>query len=656
LHIHRYHSDGDDDEDEYSDDGDEDEEEDILEFEDEYVHVPGAGERDVLDPSESASRSQEPITGGGGTSSALRHQTKSARGGPPPRTARQTRPPPSHISNIVDAPEPPQARRGKAPQRRRSIAEESSVMADDDDYPYDRRGQPGFYNPPGWGPVHHAYPGSRSTYSSDPFDTYPPEGNPFMIPPDPLGAGSSRGRGRVPMGARAHSGNELMSLNAGYYPPWGHPGYAPPFPYGYPQGTPSPHPPSKKATPGPDDKGSNVEQLMRLEALFLEQKEDAAKRERHALLKEQEAKSAALVAKAKAEEDKLAALRDLIMQHNIEQIEREKKAEVARQKEADAKAEAERRAADEKRRADEKDKEVKLAAEKAKLEAEHEAAKKALEEKEKWDKEMEELKKKWAEIEDQKKKFEAEAKALRPGDDMAKPPIRFKDAVGRKYTFPWHVVKTWKGMETLIRQAFAHVDLIGKEVHAGHYDLIGGAGEIILPQVWETMVKPDMDIEMRMWPVQEPRKPGPPPPPPGHHGQPGGHGPSHADIVAHLLGQRAAAAKAKKPISRRSMMGPPGHPSHPPPPHMPPAAGGMHPPPPPPPPGGPLLQSIFGGQGIPGIPGAPPGSVADSLESKKKKSSKDAKKKSSSSKSLLRFVAGSTGQPSRSSSTARRRT
>lgn len=29
-------------------------------------------------------------------------------------------------------------------------------------------------------------------------------------------------------------------------------------------------------------------------------------------------------------------------------------------------------------------------------------------------------------------------------DDRPKPPIKFKDAVGRKFSFPWHLCKTWK--------------------------------------------------------------------------------------------------------------------------------------------------------------------------------------------------------------------
>lgn len=70
-------------------------------------------------------------------------------------------------------------------------------------------------------------------------------------------------------------------------------------------------------------------------------------------------------------------------------------------------------------------------------------------------------------------------------------------------------------MEELIRQAFLHVDVIGQHVADGHYDLIGPNGDIILPQVWETVVEPDWSVTMHMWPIPEkPKEPDPPPPPP----------------------------------------------------------------------------------------------------------------------------------------------
>lgn len=33
--------------------------------------------------------------------------------------------------------------------------------------------------------------------------------------------------------------------------------------------------------------------------------------------------------------------------------------------------------------------------------------------------------------------------ATKADDDILRPPIKFKDAVGRKFSFPWHLCKTW---------------------------------------------------------------------------------------------------------------------------------------------------------------------------------------------------------------------
>jgi hypothetical protein len=69
-------------------------------------------------------------------------------------------------------------------------------------------------------------------------------------------------------------------------------------------------------------------------------------------------------------------------------------------------------------------------------------------------------------------------------------------------------------MEELIRQAFLHIEVIGPHVAEGHYDLIGPNGDIILPQVWETVIEPDWTITMHMWPIPEkPKTPEPAPPP-----------------------------------------------------------------------------------------------------------------------------------------------
>ncbi len=104
-----------------------------------------------------------------------------------------------------------------------------------------------------------------------------------------------------------------------------------------------------------------------------------------------------------------------------------------------------------------------------------------------------------------------------------KPTIRFIDWNGIEYTFPWHLCCTWdvsskkfslwissidhtlctQGMEYLIRYAFSHVESVGMEVKAGRYNLVGPDNKIILPQAWESSVKPGWVIRMHLWRTPE---------------------------------------------------------------------------------------------------------------------------------------------------------
>lgn len=71
-------------------------------------------------------------------------------------------------------------------------------------------------------------------------------------------------------------------------------------------------------------------------------------------------------------------------------------------------------------------------------------------------------------------------------------------------------------MEDCIRQAFIHVDQFSQHVSDGHYDLIGPNGDIILPQVWEAMIRPGWTVTMMMWPIPDKPPLSQRPPPPGH--------------------------------------------------------------------------------------------------------------------------------------------
>ncbi|KAK0625784.1 hypothetical protein B0T14DRAFT_508586 [Immersiella caudata] len=105
-------------------------------------------------------------------------------------------------------------------------------------------------------------------------------------------------------------------------------------------------------------------------------------------------------------------------------------------------------------------------------------------------------------------------------------PLSFKDAVGRKFLFPFEFCKNWEDMQALINNAFLHVDLVGPCVQRGCYDLVVN-DQIILPSLWTATVRPGDKVTMHMWPMDGPLAPPrprprpqppsfgfPPPPPP----------------------------------------------------------------------------------------------------------------------------------------------
>lgn len=144
--------------------------------------------------------------------------------------------------------------------------------------------------------------------------------------------------------------------------------------------------------------------------------------------------------------------------------------------------------------------------------------------------------------EEKKQRIIAEARdKLISGVEDGREPVKFKDAVGRKFTFPFRLACKWevstspstsnpppflfshlqetdpascvalltlssvsaKTMEELINQAFAHIDEVGPHVRAGHYDIEGPEGELILKNIWHTTIQPGWQITMKMWPNLE---------------------------------------------------------------------------------------------------------------------------------------------------------
>ncbi|CAK7568498.1 MAG: hypothetical protein SEPTF4163_006491 [Sporothrix epigloea] len=200
----------------------------------------------------------------------------------------------------------------------------------------------------------------------------------------------------------------------------------------------------------------------------------------------------------KKRDAEIAAAAEAAMKLKLEAAEAAARAKAAAEfkAEIEAKEAAEKKAKEELEWRKKLEEEAKLKAEiqaREKLEAERikaEEAKAAEEQKKKAEKALREKI-----AEETKAKIEADSKK------SEKPPIKFKDAVGRKFTFPFHVCQTWAGMEELIKQAFMQVETIGPHVQEGHYDLIGPNGEIILPSIWEKVVEPDWSVTMHMWPM-----------------------------------------------------------------------------------------------------------------------------------------------------------
>ncbi|KAF2787731.1 hypothetical protein K505DRAFT_316161 [Melanomma pulvis-pyrius CBS 109.77] len=83
-------------------------------------------------------------------------------------------------------------------------------------------------------------------------------------------------------------------------------------------------------------------------------------------------------------------------------------------------------------------------------------------------------------------------------------PILFKDAIGRKFKFPFHLCATWQGMHNLIYQAFHHDDNLRPLVYEDRFDLINSDGWTILPKFWDSVIQPGWSITMQMWPMRKP--------------------------------------------------------------------------------------------------------------------------------------------------------
>lgn len=87
-------------------------------------------------------------------------------------------------------------------------------------------------------------------------------------------------------------------------------------------------------------------------------------------------------------------------------------------------------------------------------------------------------------------------------EDAEEEPIRFLDAIGRRFNFPFQVAKTTAGMVGMINYIFLHIDKVKPHIEDGNYDLRGPDGRIISAEEWETIVQPGWIITMHLGPEQ----------------------------------------------------------------------------------------------------------------------------------------------------------
>ena len=110
--------------------------------------------------------------------------------------------------------------------------------------------------------------------------------------------------------------------------------------------------------------------------------------------------------------------------------------------------------------------------------------------------------------------------------EPAAEPVIPKDCLGRKFLFPIQKCRSWQvslrdepsyrikadliiesqSMESLIRRSFSHVEFMNSKIVRGSYDILGPTGEIILPEIWDAVIKPGWVVELRFWDHAEARE------------------------------------------------------------------------------------------------------------------------------------------------------
>ena len=300
-------------------------------------------------------------------------------------------------------------------------------------------------------------------YSQNPFSPpLGPAGNPFLRSSAATNAASSY----YPYGTPQYGVPPMYY----FQPP---PAHTPNPPLPPPLPSPPPPPPPPDTREGEDARLKKIERILfgqrneedkkqedarfaKLEQVLLDQQEARVRIEEERKRAVEEVAARAAETRKKGDEDKLAKLaklEKLILAQKVDPFKRKAAAEAAR---ATEKAEAISKAA-----------KLLQAARKAREKAEAKAVKEAEETKAVHEKALVEAKAAAKELEKAEKAAEEDAKKAKklieeeaarniPKLDEVKAPIMFKDAVGRKFSFPWHLCKTWKVRYKPLRCNFSY--------------------------------------------------------------------------------------------------------------------------------------------------------------------------------------------------------
>ena len=57
---------------------------------------------------------------------------------------------------------------------------------------------------------------------------------------------------------------------------------------------------------------------------------------------------------------------------------------------------------------------------------------------------------------------------------------------------------------TLIEESFAHIPELDPHVRVSKFDILDPEGRVVLPSVWDEVVRPGWEVSMHMWPIESP--------------------------------------------------------------------------------------------------------------------------------------------------------